>query len=286
MRLRRRSLILLAAGLFAALIVLPAVAGSETGPATVTAINSEGVYKEQRHSWSPAAVTVTAGGAVTFANPSSEVRHGLEWTGGPSAPSCTGLPSGSLGATGWRGECSFAQPGTYTFRCSVHPYEMTGTVSVNPNGTTTTTTTASPEPAPSGGGSPTTAPAALTQPAAPSSLLAGGAARALRLARTQRGRSVSGSVNVSEAGAGGRLEVDLLAPRAALAGAAHGLPVRIGRLVRAPLHAGVTSFKVSLNALGRRSLRAHGRLALSVRIVLSAGPGAGVTITRAVVLHS
>ena len=277
---------MLAAALGAAMIVLPAVAGSETGPATVTAINSEGVYKEQRHYWSPALVTVGAGGAVTFANPSSEVRHGLEWTGGPSAPSCGGIPSGSLGATAWHGECTFAQPGTYTFRCTVHPYEMTGTVTVNPNGTTTTTTSTGTEPGPPAGAGVTTGPATAPQVAAPVSLLAGSAAQAIRLARSQRGRSVSGSVKVSQAGAGGRLEVDLLAGRASLAEAGHGGQVQVGRLVRSSLPAGAVSFKVTLGARGRRALRAHRSLSLSVRIVLSTRGGAGVTVTRGVRLHA
>ena len=99
----------------AAVVVLPAVAGSETGPPAVTATNSEGIYKEQRHYWSPAAVTVGPGGAVIFSNPSGEVPHGLEWTGGPGIPSCSGLPAGGLGATNWRGECTFAQAGTRSY---------------------------------------------------------------------------------------------------------------------------------------------------------------------------
>src|SRR3712207_7650618 len=27
---------------------------------------------------------------------------------------------------GWSGECTFSEPGTYTFNCSTHPVEMTG----------------------------------------------------------------------------------------------------------------------------------------------------------------
>src|SRR3954453_210905 len=89
-RLRRRFTFLVASLLGAAVVVLPAVAGSETAPASVTAVNSEGAYKG--HYWSPSTVTVGSGGVVTFSNPSSEVSHGLEWTGGPAAPTCSGVP--------------------------------------------------------------------------------------------------------------------------------------------------------------------------------------------------
>lgn len=286
MRLRSRLLFLLASALGAAMVVLPAVAGSETGPMTVTAINSEGFYKEQRHYWSPAAVTVTAGGGVTFSNPSTEVSHGLEWTGGPAAPSCSGLPSGGLGATAWHAECTFAQSGAYTFRCTVHPSEMTGAVTVAPNGTTTTTMTTAPQPGLSGGLPVAVGPTSSPQPVASLSPLAGPASQALRIAHSQRGRAVRGSVRVSPAGSGGRLEVDLLARGASLASATHGRQVRVGRLVRSALPAGSLSFKVALSARGRRTLRLRGRLALNTRIVLRAPGGASVVVNRGVVLHA
>jgi plastocyanin len=121
-------------GLAVGSVLLPAVAVSETTP-TIEAVNSSGYYGEQHHSWSPSVATVGAGGAVTFADNSSEVEHGLEWTGpsGQPTPTCTGVPVDSSG-TNWRGQCTFSQPGTYTFRCTVHPTEMTGTITVRTSG--------------------------------------------------------------------------------------------------------------------------------------------------------
>ena len=141
-RLRRRYLPLavvlgLAAG------VLPAIAASETTP-SISAHDEPGPYGYGTHSWIPSTATVGSGGVVSFANPSSEVAHGLKFTGGPATPSCAGIPTAAgteTGATSWHGECTFSSPGTYTFICTVHPGEMKGTITVNANGTTTTTTT-------------------------------------------------------------------------------------------------------------------------------------------------
>jgi hypothetical protein len=128
--------------------------------------------------------------------------------------------------------------------------------------------------------------------------LAGSASSAIRLARVQHGAVVRGSVAVSQAGSGGRLEVDLLvqraslarraslAGRALLARAPHAPLASAGRLVRSSLRAGVVGFKVTLNARAAHALRAHRRLALSVRIVIRSGHGPLVTVTRAVLLRS
>jgi plastocyanin len=285
MGLRRCAFLLVCALLGAAVAVLPAIAGSETAPTTVTALNSEGIYKEQRHYWSPATLAVVAGAVVAFANPSAEVRHGVEWTGGP-APSCSGLPGGA-GAYSWHGECTFAQPGTYSFRCTVHPTEMTGTVTVGSAGTTTTTTTTQPGTPSPGGGVTTTqsTPQPLVQ-LAPASLLAGPSSQALRLAASQRGSSVRGVLDLAPAGSGGRLEVDLLARRASLA-AAHGPgQVQVGRLVRSRVLAGRVSFRVPLSPRAARALRIRRRLALAVRIVITAPGGTSLQIRRTVLLHA
>jgi plastocyanin len=286
MSIRRRLGFLLAAALGAAVVVLPAIAASETAPTTVTAVNTEGIYKEQHHYWSPSAATVSVGGAVAFKNPYPEVAHGFEWTGGPPPPSCPGVPVGSSG-TNWHGECTFTQPGTYTFRCTVHPTEMTGTVTVNANGTTTTTTT------PTGTTTSTTTttttvPGEIATGAAGAqgSPLAGSASSALRVASRQRGKSVHGSVDISRAGAGGRLEVDLLAASASLASAGHQPKVRVGRLVRTALKAGKLSFSVSLNARARPALNRHHHLALTVRVEVTPASGSAVTVTRGVVVRS
>jgi plastocyanin len=275
--MRRRWLFVLAAMLGAALAVLPAIAASEGSP-TIEAVNSPGSY-EEHHYWLPATATVSAGGVVTFQNTGALVPHGVVWTGGPETPSCTGVPI-NKGETSWKGGCTFTQPGTYTFHCYVHPTEMTGRITVNPNGTTTTTTTTTTPPGPPGG---TTTAATPTTPAG--SPLAGSASSAVKLPTSQHGASVHGSVAVSQAGAGGRLEVDLLARSASLAGARHRPLAQVGRLVRPSLQAGKVSFTVGLNARARRALRRHRRLALTARISLSPLHGSAVTVARSVVVH-
>ena len=95
-----------------------------------------------------------------------------------------------------------------------------------------------------------------------------------------------GSIKVSQAGVGGRLEVDLLASGASLAKAGHSPRVLLGRLVRSSLYAGTTSFTVPLSAKGKAALRRRRRLALTVKITLTPLHGAAVTLTRGVVVHA
>jgi plastocyanin len=128
-----RSLGALAAAFLAALLGLPALAASEPVP-IVEAVNSGGIYGTT-HSWSPAQVTVASGGAVTFSNQTA-VPHGVEWRTAvkPSCEEGAGkVPVGttpSASGTHWSGSCTFAQPGAYTFWCTVHHAEMSGTVTV------------------------------------------------------------------------------------------------------------------------------------------------------------
>jgi plastocyanin len=278
----------LATLLGAAVVVLPAVASSEAP--TISAVNSGGGYYQETHAWSPATATIAAGGTVTLKNESATVPHGVLWVSSPATPACAGVPVGTTPAqsgTSWSGTCTFTAPGTYTFYCTVHGPEMTGTITVNANGTTTGTTP--------GGPAGTTTTGTATAPGAQEpggsgglsgSPLAGSASSAIRLARLQRGGAVRGAIAVSEAGSGGRLQVDLLARRASLAGAPHAPLASAGRLVRSSLRPGVVSFKVPLNARATRALRAHHRLALSVRIVIRPLHGPPVTVTRAVLLRS
>ena len=288
-RLRRIFLILLVAVLGAGVVVLPAVAGSETTPA-IEAENKpgSGLYAEERHAWNPSGATVTAGTAVAISNPSA-IAHGVRWISGPATPSCSsGVPVGSsaeASGTKWSGTCTFSQPGSYVFYCTVHGAEMTATITVNANAATTTNTTTPPEAPPT---SPGPAPSQTVTPEIGSlnSPLLGSPAQVVKLPASQHGRSVRGSLKVSQAGAGGRLEVDLLAKGASLAGAGHGAQLQVGRLVRPALTAGTVSFKVPLSARGKRALRVRGRLSLSVRVLLSAPQSATVKITRNVVLHA
>ncbi len=110
------------------------------GPLAVEAVD-EGIYY---HHWSNSVQTIVGGAAIKFANPYGTVPHGLKFTGGSAGatPTCTGIPAAAeqvSGATSWQGECTFTKPGTYTFICTVHPSEMTGTITVT-NGEPTVST--------------------------------------------------------------------------------------------------------------------------------------------------
>jgi hypothetical protein len=110
----------------------------------------------------------------------------------------------------------------------------------------------------------------------------------LKLTAPGHGSSVRGSVEVSKSGVGGRLEIDLIANSASLAKVRHkkSTSTLVGRLVRASVSAGKVSFSVSLTARGKRALRRHHRLALTVKITLTPTRGAAVTVTHGVVLHA
>ena len=94
-----------------------------------------------------------------------------------------------------------------------------------------------------------------------------------------------GSLDISQAGAGARLEVDLLASGSSLAKVKHPVRVRVGRLVRGSASTGKQSFAVHLDAKAKRALKRHRRLALTVKITLVPLHGETTTFTRAVVLR-
>jgi plastocyanin len=259
-----------------AVAVLPAMASSaETTP--VEAVNEGEAY--EHHRWSPAQVTVLVGAAVTFRN-TSEVPHGVEWRSAikPSCEEGPGkVPVGTAPAasgTKWSGACTFSHPGTYTFYCTIHGPEMTGTITVNAESPTPTTNTAPTTP---------TAPTTTnpTTPGPSSSPLIGGPS----VRSSQRGGTVRGSLEVSQAGAGGRLEVDLFANSASLATARHPTRVPVGRLVRSSVSAGKVPFAVGLTPRARRALKRHHRLALTVTITLTPKHGGQFNVTRVVVEH-
>jgi plastocyanin len=284
LRLRTGLILGIVALLGVATVVLPAIASSETAPPTITAYSYK-YLTEETHYWSPATAKVTEGGTVTFTNPYPEHRHGLKFTGGPATPNCKGLTAEigeETGALKWQAECSFSAPGTYTFVCTVHPTEMTGTVVVAAAGGTTTTTTTM-----------TTPTGTTTVPGSPppggttetGQLLAGAASAAVRVARSQHGHGVHGSLALSQAAAGGTLIAELLAPRASLASAGATQPIQVGKLKRVSLRPGQVSFTVPLNARARRALHRHGHLALRLRIRLSSGAST-LTELRNVTLHA
>jgi plastocyanin len=268
-RLRRCYLPLMAV-LGAAAAVLPAIASSEALP--VEAVN-EGLYY---HHWSNSTQMVASGEAVKFSNPSATTPHGLKFTGGTAGvvPSCVGLPAAATtetGETNWHAQCMFSAAGTYSFVCTVHP-EMTGTITVNANGTTTTTTTPT---------SPTTTtPTTPVEPPSSGPLLSNPTIRS-----SQHGSTVKGSLEVSKSAAGDRLEVDVFANSASLARAGHSSRVRVGRVVRGSVSAGKLSFAVKLDAKARSALKRHHRLALTVKVVLTPSYGEPTTLTRSLVQH-
>jgi plastocyanin len=247
MATRKRQLVLaLLVGGGAALQLV--AASSAAGPVIESAGSGTSGY-----SWRPSTATIGPGGSVTFRSTSTEIPHGVTWTGGPEKPSCSGVPI-EQEKTNWSGDCTFAQPGTYSFVCTVHPTEMKGTITVS-------STEPPPGPPPPGG--------------PPESPLQGPASRALKLAKSQHGSAVRGSVGLSPASAGGKLEVLLL-------GKAGG---RMGRLVRASLKAGRMSFSVPLKAFARRTLRSQKKLALTVQVVVKPPGRAALTLKRGVVLR-
>ncbi len=134
---------------------------------------------------------------------------------------------------------------------------------------------------------PLVAPLAPATPVAPpsGSLFVGGS-KALKLIAPKHGFALHGSIDVAQAGAGGKLEVALFAASSALGKGEGPAKLLVGRFSRSSLKAGSASFSVQLTATGRAALRRHKRLALSVRIVLKPARGASATITRGLVLHS
>jgi plastocyanin len=293
MRLRKQFLYGVTALLGVASVAVPAAATSETTPA-IKAVNGTGIYEQQTHSWSPPEATITSGATIALSNPSA-VKHGVHWVYGPATPECSGVPVGTSEAasgTEWSGTCKFTTPGVYTFYCTVHGAAMAASITVNANGQTTsastpptqtaTSTATGAPPAPSGAGAGATLGSAVTS----GSPLADSAARAIKLPARQRGSSVHGSIDVSPAGAGGQLEVQLLVNRASLASVAHATQLRVGRVVKSSLAAGVVSFTVPLDARAKRALRSHRHLRLTVKLRLTPLAGSTVTISRTIALHA
>jgi len=234
--------------------------------------------------------TIAQGGTISFEDNDSKAPTDVIWKS--AAPSCiSAVPS--TPETGWKSTCTFSTTGEYEFESQelfndgVSNYTK---YKVIVEGAATGTTPTTPMTPGGGGGGTTTSPTSPTggsaPGAAPASPLVGSASEAIKLARTQHGSSVRGSVEISQAGVGGRLEVDLRASGASPAKAGHSPQVRVGRLVRSSLYAGTTSFTVALNAKGKAALRRHRRLALTVKVTLTPLHGAAVTVTHVVVLHA
>lgn len=261
---------------------LPALASS-AGEPTVSAIcASECTSLYAKYAWSPSEAAIAAGGTVRFANTTPGTPHGIVWSSSlkPSCASSVPVGQESSSSEEWSGACTFSQPGTYTYYCSVHGLSMSGTIHVSAEGTTTTSppgTTPSTET--------TTSPSVTTptSPAAPGPLLAGSASSALKVAKSQHRGAVRGSIALAKAAVGGRLEVKLLATRLALAGGRSHALVAVGRLVRSLTSSGSVHFAVALSKPARHVLAHRHRLALVVKVVLTPIHGQPLTIARAVI---
>jgi plastocyanin len=124
----------------------------------------------------------------------------------------------------------------------------------------------------------------LAPPASEPGLSFGPALTPGSLKASGHGASVRGSIGVGLAGAGGRLELDLLAKPAALR--SHGSkPVAVGRFVRASVSSGRLSFSIALTARAKAALRRRGRLTVTVRATLTTVDGEPVRLTRALALR-
>ncbi len=170
----RNLLLFLLLGTFVA--VLPAMASSETVPSVEAVESGGGLYPS--YAWSPTQASIGAGGSVTFSTGATTAPHGIIWTSAlkPTCASTVPVGENNFGEH-WSGACTFTQPGTYTFECSVHHREMTGTITVSATGTTTTMSVPAPTPTPT-----TTAPTSTPKPVtAPTHLT-----RAQKLARALR----------------------------------------------------------------------------------------------------
>ena len=295
-RLLRKRYLPLVAALGAAVAVVPTLAvGASTG-----SIQAYDNY------YAPSQLAVTPGGTVTFSYYGPSHYHDVHFDSASLPASCannnpgvgswvgpdnngTGAPQSTSGSNNaWSSTCTFTQAGTYTFHCDVHGFS--GTVYVNTAGTvpattttypppttgtttgttpppTTTTTTTTPGTNPGGGGG------AGGGGAAPS---AGSALSTVSLASIQKGASVRGSADIAQAGS--TLTVDLQAASASLAKKHKAATASAGHLSRAAVGPGRVSFSVALNARARRAVRRHGRLALTVKVKVTA-PG-GATGTR------
>ncbi len=278
----------------ASLGALPALAGSEATP-SVTAVDV-GFYN---HYWSPEKSAVAVGAQVTLSNPTT-TRHGIYWVSGPAVPSCTpGVPVGTTAAAAgseWSGACAFAVAGVYSFYCTVHGAAMSGSVTVGAGATTgpfTTTSTPTGVPAPGATTPATSAPpvtagapgAGATPTGGGTSPLLGSVSRALELVAGPRARSVRGSLAVSAAGAGARLEVDVLIARAAVGAAGASKQLLVGRIVRARIAAGRVAFSVALDGRVRRALGRRRRLVVTVAVLLTPPHAHTLKVSRAVVLR-
>jgi plastocyanin len=230
----------------------------------------------------PAAkVTIASGGTVTFAD--EKTTANIAWTG--TAPTCEpAVPVAPAAAkTDWEGKCTFATPGTYNFLSSTLWPEYTKYEIVVEG----SATTPSPPTTGEGGSKAGSTPGSTTSGPAPAGESPTGSplSGAPVIHTSQKGTIVKGSLQIAKAGAGDRLEVDLITTTASLAKAGHATQV-VGQLVSASVSAGQLSFSVKLDTKARQALTRHHHLALKVKITLTPVNGEATILTRSVTLHA
>jgi plastocyanin len=228
--------------------------------------------------------TIALGGKVTFAYPEGFDEHNARFV--KDGVACT--QTGGLGSVvngkalpaeteepGWTGDCVFTQPGDFAFVCDVHPLmqgkvvvvdEGGGTTTTPPTttGQTTSTTTTPTTPGgggttPGGGTAPVTVPPATTDvPATP----------VIRIARTQRGTVLRGTL--AKGGKASKVVIDVRALRGAVrAPGKRTALVSVGKLTRRTSATGGLTFAIKLDARARGVLKRAGRLALNVRVTVT-----------------
>lgn len=136
-------------------------AAEQAAPASVSVTST---------AYTPPSVSVNTGEKVTWTI-NDELPHNVEGVTGPD-PGWSAAAYKSPIVNNGVAEYTFTQPGTYTYHCTVHPMQMTGTVAVTGAPVTPTPTPPGGTPTPG----PTTTPAPTTQPpAAPPTAPAPGA---------------------------------------------------------------------------------------------------------------
>jgi plastocyanin len=309
--MKRRFLLMGLAGVVGALIATLPILTATAAPLPMT-----GSFTTSDYAFTAAGggttVNIATDGTVDFSYPTGSSKHNVDFGTGPQPTSCTlngsdhaaPIPTAAT-APGWTGSCTFDTPGTYTFHCDLHTF-MTGTIVVGSDATTTTTTTTPPGGSTTGTGTtpdtttmpmnmpmpmPTTDGSTTTQNGGTKpkpSPLAGSSGSSIKIATTQGGRQVRGTIKVSAAGRGGHVIITVLASRSGLKhGSAHGKQlVTLASKRLNGLRPGTAKFTVAVGGTGRRALTTYRRLATKVEVKVTAPGSKTVTFTKGIVLRA
>ena len=274
-------LLALAAGTGAALAVAGAASVTAAPTASLRLVDFavENVADPDSNS-----ATIDAGGTVTFSYPDGGSFHNVDFQTDPTTCTQTAgqvlgavppLPTSPLGE-GWAGVCRFDNVGTYAFVCQAHP-NIVGEVIVVPAGGTTGTTgttTTSTDTTPTDTTTTDTTTTDRTPPPPPR----------LNIDKRQQGTVLRGTVT-TPAGPS-RIAVSAFVSNRVLASAKRAKSVRVGSQTKRSTGTGRTSFAVKLNRAARRALKRRGRLAVTLKVVVTPAGGRAVTRTTAVALRA